>query len=252
MLHNLFQCPIELFEAYPIGRILNRLSCDMFVIGESDSMSLSWIFWKLLIKLYRPETSFLCAETSLGLPHLPLSYYRQLHSGLSCLLVSVCWWEILPVPALHTLHPPHHGALLVDTTLLQVDSNEQADFRGEMRWVQTKLLIFPFFQFSYKNQDLLCRCSSRELQRLESLSRAPVFSHFSDTLSGLLTIRSFRVQPKFISQLCQKIDENTSACLILQSGSRYNQNWDWEQSLMFDIFSHYLSISNITRFFLLK
>ena len=64
------------------------------------------------------------------------------------------------------------------------------------------------------------RCSSRELQRLESLSRAPVFSHFSDTLAGLLTIRSFRVQPKFISELCQKIDDNTAACLILQSGSR--------------------------------
>ena len=65
-----------------------------------------------------------------------------------------------------------------------------------------------------------CRCSSRELQRLESLSRAPVFSHFSDTLAGLVTIRSFRVQPKFISELCEKIDDNTSACIILQSGSR--------------------------------
>ena len=41
------------------------------------------------------------------------------------------------------------------------------------------------------------RCSSRELQRLESLSRAPVFSHFSDTLPGLATIRSFRVQPRY-------------------------------------------------------
>ena len=30
------------------------------------------------------------------------------------------------------------------------------------------------------------RCSSRELQRLDSLSRAPVFSHFSDTLTGTL------------------------------------------------------------------
>lgn len=51
MLQNLFLCPIELFEAYPIGRcftgsldiktqdiivfrILNRLSCDMFVIDQ--------------------------------------------------------------------------------------------------------------------------------------------------------------------------------------------------------------------------
>ena len=49
------------------------------------------------------------------------------------------------------------------------------------------------------------RCSSRELQRLESLSRAPVFSHFSDTLTGLVTIRSFRVQPQFISELCDKV-----------------------------------------------
>ena len=49
------------------------------------------------------------------------------------------------------------------------------------------------------------RCSSRELQRLESLSRAPVFSHFSDTLTGLVTIRSFRVQPQFITELCDKV-----------------------------------------------
>ena len=82
-------------------------------------------------------------------------------------------------------------------------------------------------------------------QRLDSLSRAPVFSHFSDTLTGLVTIRSFRsalsyqiimmmmkdllqrfydleppfpprVQPKFINALCEKIDTNTSAFLILQ------------------------------------
>ena len=29
----LLQCPVELFEAQPVGRILNRLSCDLFVIG---------------------------------------------------------------------------------------------------------------------------------------------------------------------------------------------------------------------------
>ena len=49
MLHNLFQCPIELFEAYPIGRILNRLSCDMFVIGELGSTYIS------LVLLYSRE-----------------------------------------------------------------------------------------------------------------------------------------------------------------------------------------------------
>ena len=37
MLQNLFQCPIELFEAYPIGRILNRMSCDMYVIDNKTN-----------------------------------------------------------------------------------------------------------------------------------------------------------------------------------------------------------------------
>ena len=36
-----------------------------------------------------------------------------------------------------------------------------------------------------------------------------------------MTIRSFRVQPKFISELCDKIDINTCASLMLQSGSRW-------------------------------
>ena len=40
-------------------------------------------------------------------------------------------------------------------------------------------------------------------------------------ISGLVTIRSFRVQPKFISELCDKIDSNTGAAIMLQSGSRW-------------------------------
>jgi ATP-binding cassette subfamily C (CFTR/MRP) protein 1 len=45
-----------------------------------------------------------------------------------------------------------------------------------------------------------------------------VFSHFSVTLTGLATIRSFRVQPEFVNELCEKIDVNTAASIMLQSG----------------------------------
>ena len=71
-----------------------------------------------------------------------------------------------------------------------------------------------------------------------------MFSHFSDTLTGLVTIRSFRVQPQFISELCDKVtssdhqedyedddgmiqvmmfqvDTNTVASVVLQSGARW-------------------------------
>ena len=43
--------------------------------------------------------------------------------------------------------------------------------------------------------------SSRELKRLQSICRSPVFSHISDTLNGLDTIRTRGRQNDFISQL---------------------------------------------------
>ena len=43
--------------------------------------------------------------------------------------------------------------------------------------------------------------SSRELKRLQSICRSPVFSHISDTLHGLDTIRTRGRQNDFIGQL---------------------------------------------------
>ena len=42
--------------------------------------------------------------------------------------------------------------------------------------------------------------ASRELKRLESICRSPVFSHFSETMAGLETIRTRRMEKEFINQ----------------------------------------------------
>lgn len=39
--------------------------------------------------------------------------------------------------------------------------------------------------------------TSRELRRLEAMNRSPVFSHFSDTLEGLVTIRNHCMEEEF-------------------------------------------------------
>ncbi len=61
--------------------------------------------------------------------------------------------------------------------------------------------IFFFVQKVYVN-------TSRQLKRLESVSRSPIYSHFGETLNGASTIRAFGLENKFILESEGKVDEN--------------------------------------------
>ncbi|XP_022110730.1 ATP-binding cassette sub-family C member 9-like [Acanthaster planci] len=63
--------------------------------------------------------------------------------------------------------------------------------------------------------------TSRALQRLDSVTKSPVFAHFSETLGGLPTIRTYRDQDRFYSTLIKKIDVNNTAFLYLQTSNRW-------------------------------
>lgn len=52
---------------------------------------------------------------------------------------------------------------------------------------------------------------SRETKRIESISRSPVFAHFSETLGGLGTIQAYDEASRFISNFEVKVDSNTQA-----------------------------------------
>ncbi|CAK6444659.1 unnamed protein product [Pipistrellus nathusii] len=65
-------------------------------------------------------------------------------------------------------------------------------------------LIYFFVQRFYV-------ASSRQLKRLESVSRSPVYSHFNETLLGVSVIRAFGEQERFICQSDLKVDENQKA-----------------------------------------
>lgn len=50
--------------------------------------------------------------------------------------------------------------------------------------------------------------SSREITRLDSITKAPVIHHFSESISGVITIRCFRKQVRFMQENVKRVNQN--------------------------------------------
>lgn len=63
------------------------------------------------------------------------------------------------------------------------------------------MIVFIIIQQLYSK-------SSREVKRIEAIVRSPLFAHFSETLTGLPTIRSYKIEEDFIKQNLKLVDTN--------------------------------------------
>lgn len=50
--------------------------------------------------------------------------------------------------------------------------------------------------------------TSREITRLDSITKAPIIHHFSETITGITTIRSFKKQEQFVNENIHRINAN--------------------------------------------
>ncbi|KRY67187.1 Multidrug resistance-associated protein 1 [Trichinella pseudospiralis] len=71
-------------------------------------------------------------------------------------------------------------------------------------------VIVPIAILYYFLQKIYIR-SSRQLKRIESITRSPVYSHFQESLTGAAVIRAFQVQERFIFESERRLDENQTS-----------------------------------------
>lgn len=90
------------------------------------------------------------------------------------------------------------------------------------------LLVSPKFGFFLLPLSMLYigitnyyRNVARELKRLESVSRSPIYSHFSETLGGLPVIRSFKRMSSFQVENERRVDDNLSVFDALKAIDRW-------------------------------
>ena len=97
------------------------------------------------------------------------------------------------------------------------------------------IVLVPIFYLFGRLQTYF-RLSSRELKRLEGVTRSPIFSMFGETLLGLSTIRAFRSEQQFIALQRRNIAANANIYTCFYLTSRW-------LSLRLDFISNFLVLA---------
>lgn len=62
---------------------------------------------------------------------------------------------------------------------------------------------------------------ARQLKRIDSVKKSPVFAFFSETLNGVSSVRAYKVEDKFIDRNDLLLDDSQSAWFQVLSSFRY-------------------------------
>ncbi len=63
--------------------------------------------------------------------------------------------------------------------------------------------------------------ASRQLKRLYSVSKSPIFSHFSETVTGATSIRAYKVSKRFIEESEARVQTNVISYYLSASSNRW-------------------------------
>ncbi|TKY48012.1 ABC transporter C family member 13 [Spatholobus suberectus] len=131
LLNKLINAPVQFFDRTPGGRILNRLSSDLYTIDDSLPFIMNIVLANFV--------------------------------GLLGIAIILCYVQVFFL-----------------------------------------LLLLPFW-YIYSRLQFFYRSTSRELRRLDSVSRSPIYTSFTETLDGSSTIRAFKSEDFFFAKFTEHI-----------------------------------------------
>lgn len=80
-------------------------------------------------------------------------------------------------------------------------------------------LVPIFFIYTFIQRYFVA--TSRQLARMDSVTKSPIFSHFSETIAGVSTLRAYACQDRFINKMQRNIDDNNIYVLITNFADRW-------------------------------
>ncbi|XP_033125832.1 multidrug resistance-associated protein 7-like [Anneissia japonica] len=86
------------------------------------------------------------------------------------------------------------------------------------------LVLVPIFLVYYLIQKYY-RKTSRELKRVTSVTRSPIYAHFSESLAGLMTIRALRASERFEKENLTRLEQNQRADFCSQAVTMWLGFW---------------------------
>ncbi|KAF9929843.1 hypothetical protein FBU30_001156 [Linnemannia zychae] len=117
---------------------------------------------------------------------------------------------------------------VIDTNMMNKIVTLATDFLGVVTVILVVTFVTPTFLIAaalitvaYVFIGTYYITASRELKRIESVTKSPLYSHFGETLVGVSTIRAFGVETRFMEEVLAKLDNNNAPYYFLWMCNRW-------------------------------
>ncbi|GLH03627.1 Multidrug resistance protein homolog 49 [Gryllus bimaculatus] len=230
LLKNMMKTPLGFFDVTPVGRILNRFSKDVDTLDTVLPMIIRG-FLSCLVSLMQNsnlgKVKLQCGEKFFLLAAI-FSFFCDLSPQLGCwraavVLQVIMLSGVLRAPLTFFDVTPSGRILgrfskdidILDNTLPRQVSDSLYCFFEVVATLFVISYSTPIFisvivpvGILYYFVQRFYVATSRQLKRLESVSRSPIYSHFGESITGASTIRAYGVQSRFILENESKVDFN--------------------------------------------